>query len=274
MTNSTGFSKAITSQRGFTLIELLVILSIMGVLAVVVMLNVVSYINAGKQEAFKVEQKQVHDAAGIYLFEGNTLSAATAVGPGNLGILSPWLIGNLRYYWQINPDGSIENLLFAGAPGTLDGFSIPEGGWTAGEDGITSNGDESSLLVANGNYDDFTVDTTVDFSDGDGFGIYYCSDNDASNGYVLEYDPGANTMTVYTIVNGVKTTAVATTSMPSGFGGQQSISVSVSGGSHNVSVNGSSVMSFNDSTYTSGTVGLLATAGSSASFTSFTVSPP
>ena len=273
MTYPRFIKRLLRSDRGFTLIELLVIISIMGALAAIVTLNVVGYITAGTQEAFKVEQKHVHDAVGIYLFEGNTISSAVTVGPGDLGILSPWLIGSLQYYWQINTDGSVTNLLYASSLGTLSGLTTTDGSWTSDGDSITSDGTESSLVVTDGSYEDFTVSTTVDVSGDDGFGIYYCSDSDASDGYVLVYDASTGTLTVYTVVNGVKTTAVASTSVSS-MSGSQSVSVSVTNGSHSVSVNGSTLMSFTDSTYTSGTVGLLATAGSNASFTSFTVSPP
>jgi prepilin-type N-terminal cleavage/methylation domain-containing protein len=266
--------RSATAEAGFTLVEILVVISILGALAAVAMLSVTRFMNAAVPAAYEVERKQVHTAAGLYLLTGNHIASATTVGPGNLGIVAPWLTGNLKYFWTINTDGGVFPVLFASSLNTMDGFTPLSGSWTPGADGLTSNGDASSLVVAGGNWDDFTYQTSATFTSDDGFGMTYRSDGDASNGYVLQFDPVQNAFVVSKVVNGVQVSTLGTASMPAGFGGQHNISVSVSGNNHTVMVDGAAVMTFQDSTYGSGTVGLQTSAGSDVNFTGFTVSPP
>ena len=267
-----GRKRVLKTAGGFTLIELLVVISVLGVLAAVVVLNVIGFIGEGKTEAKAVELKQVHTATGAYLFEGMPLASATTVGPGNLGILTDYLTGDLKYYWSIDPDGSVHEIFFASALNNLDGFTLLSGGWTSGPGGLSSNGVAGALLATGGNWDDFTFETTATFTSDDSYGLYYRSNGDASDGYLLQFDPVSDSFVVLKIVDGVET-AIATMNMPAGFSGTHGISVSVSGGSHTISVGGVST-TFNDSTYSSGTVGLQSSAGSDVNFTGFTVSPP
>jgi len=266
-----GRNRVLKAARGFTLVELLVIISILGVLAAVVVLNVIGFMNEGSAEAKAVELKQVHTAAGIYLLE-DTLASATTVGPGNKGIVAPWLTGDLQYYWTIDTDGSVHPLLFASSLNNLDGFTSVTGSWTPGAGGLSASGDAGSLVATGGNWDDFTFQTTATLTSGDGYGMYYRSDSDANTGYIFQFDPILG-FTVSDVANG---TILAQAAIPPGFpvNGQHNISVSVSGSSHTIKVDGSTVMTFTDSTYGSGTVGLQSEAGSSVNFTSFTVSPP
>jgi prepilin-type N-terminal cleavage/methylation domain-containing protein len=267
-------NKLIKEARGFTLIELLVIISILGVMGAVVTLNVTRFIGAGADEALAYEREHVYTAAGCYLVSGNTLAAAISVGPGNKGVLAPWLIGDLQNYWTINPDGSISNLLYGSALNSLDGFTVISGGWTAGPGGLDTGGTDGTLMADGGNWDDFTFDTTATITSGNDYNLLYRSDDTGQNGYVVNVDASGN-IQVSTIVGGVvNPVPIATGFVPGGLSGQQSISVSVNGSSHTISVGGSTVMSFQDSTFGSGTVGLQSSAGSDVNFTGFTVSPP
>jgi len=261
-------------EAGFTLLEILVVISILGALAAVAVLSVTRFMNAAVPAAYEVERKQVHTAAGLYMLTGNHIDAATVVGPGNLGIVAPWLQGNLKYYWSIDTNGGVYPVLYASSLNSLDGFTPLSGSWVPGADGLSTNGDASSLVVAGGNYGNFTFQTSASFTSDDGYGMTYRSDGDGSNGYILQFDPTTDTFAVYKMVNGVQSPALASTSMPAGYSGQHSISVSVVGNSHTIKVDGSTIMSFQDSTYGSGTVGLQTSSGSNVNFTSFTVTPP
>jgi len=68
-------------QHGFTLIELLVVISIIGVIAVVVVLNVGQFIGRGKIEAANVEMHQVLTAVTAYMAEDGESSFAATIGP-------------------------------------------------------------------------------------------------------------------------------------------------------------------------------------------------
>jgi type IV pilus assembly protein PilA len=269
-----GRNRVLTAAGGFTLVELLVVISVLGVLAAVVILNVTRFVNAGVPVAYEVERKQVHNAAGLYLLEGNQIASATTVGPGNMGIVAPWLTGNLKYSWTINTDGSVNAILFYSALNSLDGFTSLTGSWISGAGGLSAGGDAGSLLATGGNWSDFTFETTATFTSDDGYGMYYRSDGDASSGYIIQFDPVQDMFVVRKIVDGVESTALASVNMPADFSGQHSISVSVDGSSHSIQLDGATVMTFQDSTYSSGTVGLQSSEGSNVNFTGFTVSPP
>lgn len=58
-----------TGEKGFTLIELLVVISILGVLAAVVILNVTKYIGAGAEEAAVTELANVQTAVSAYMYD-------------------------------------------------------------------------------------------------------------------------------------------------------------------------------------------------------------
>ncbi len=270
-------SRGLTAARGFTLVELLVVISILGVLAAVVVLNVTRFMNAGVDVAQQVERKHVHTAAGCYLVEGNNIASATTVGPGNKGIVASWLTGDLKYYWIIDTDGSVYARLSSSTLNSLslDGFTSLPGGWISGEGNFSADG-TPSILLADGTWNNFTFQTTATFTSDDGYSMYYRSDSDASDGYILKFDPAQDMFVVHKIVDGVEYAMpnASSENMGTGFSGQHNISVSVSGSNHTINVDGSPVMTFTDSTYGSGTVGLQSSAGSNVNFTSFTVSPP
>ncbi|MCX6007239.1 MAG: type II secretion system protein [Chloroflexi bacterium] len=72
-----------TGQKGFTLIELLVVISILGVLAAVVVLNVTKYISSGKPEAAATELSNIQTAVSAYMFDhsGTVPSGPAALAP-------------------------------------------------------------------------------------------------------------------------------------------------------------------------------------------------
>jgi type IV pilus assembly protein PilA len=73
-------------QKGFTLIELLVVISILGVLAAVVVLNVTKYIGSGKTQAAATELSNVQTAVSAYMYDH------TGARPANTAALSPYFL--------------------------------------------------------------------------------------------------------------------------------------------------------------------------------------
>jgi len=68
-----------TKSKGFTIIELIVVIAIIAVLASVVLVNVTSYINKGKDSAIKGNMASaMTTAAGYYDTNSNYTSLATA----------------------------------------------------------------------------------------------------------------------------------------------------------------------------------------------------
>ena len=70
-------------QRGFTLIELLVVVAILGVLAAVVVPNVVKFMGKGTVEAANTEMYHVQTAVVAYMVDQNLTTYDTPVGPGS-----------------------------------------------------------------------------------------------------------------------------------------------------------------------------------------------
>jgi type IV pilus assembly protein PilA len=90
-----------TGQKGFTLIELLVVISILGVLAAVVVLNVTKFIGSGKTEAAATEKANVQTAISAYMYDH------TGGIPATIGDLSPYFLGTAHgtYTWDPSTGG-------------------------------------------------------------------------------------------------------------------------------------------------------------------------
>ena len=63
------------SQKGFTIIELLVVIAIIAVLAAIVLVNVTSYINKGKDAAIKANLATAMTNSAVYFETSSSYSA-------------------------------------------------------------------------------------------------------------------------------------------------------------------------------------------------------
>ena len=75
-------------QKGFTLIELLVVVAILGVLAAVVVQNVVRFMGSGTVEAANTEMHDVQTAVVASMADNNLTDLDGTVGPGEDNISS------------------------------------------------------------------------------------------------------------------------------------------------------------------------------------------
>jgi len=76
-----------SGEKGFTLIELLVVISILGVLAAVVIINVTKYMGAGRNEAALTELANVQTAVSAYMYDH------PGTRPADVSALSPYFLG-------------------------------------------------------------------------------------------------------------------------------------------------------------------------------------
>ena len=261
--------------------EMAVALGMLVVLAGVVLLNLGTFFGAGDGQARNAERYRVAGAVAMYRVDGFT--QPFTIGPGNKGPLGPYLSDRLQYYWIVSTDGSVRPgtaCLFSSDLNSFGGFTALSGNWEVGGGVLTTTRGQNRLVATGGPWEDFVFQTTAALLSGNGYGMYYrCDSNPNITGYSLKFDPGqGNRFAVSKVVAGNEFSYFQAVNMPAGFqvNGQHSISVSVQGEHHVIKVDGSTVMDFRDSQFSSGTVGLCswsnnAEAKSTVNFTEFKV---
>jgi type IV pilus assembly protein PilA len=94
-----GFMKS--TEKGFTLIELLVVISILGVLAAVVILNITRYMGAGLNETAATELSNVQTAVTAYMYDNS------GAAPANISQLTPYFLGTPHGIYTIDSTGKV-----------------------------------------------------------------------------------------------------------------------------------------------------------------------
>jgi type IV pilus assembly protein PilA len=143
------FSKLQHGEKGFTLIELLVVVAILGILAAVIILNVMGMIGTGTVEAANTEAHNVQIAvlAAMVNQDVYELVDAGTVGPGHVDtvvgtapssenvLVINYFSGSLEATYTLGTDGHIVSASptsggkFAGLHYHGDADSPPNTGW-------------------------------------------------------------------------------------------------------------------------------------------------
>jgi len=96
-----------SAQKGFTLIELLVVISILGILAAVVILNVTKYMGAGTTQAKATELANVQTAVSAYMYDHSGHAPANGMSD-----LSPYFLGTPHGGYTIDSTGKVAQLSY------------------------------------------------------------------------------------------------------------------------------------------------------------------
>jgi prepilin-type N-terminal cleavage/methylation domain-containing protein len=268
-------------RRGFTVIELLIVIIIVAILAAIAFPLYLAQKDSAKDAAVKEGAHVIQTGVVAYAADHNgefpttDYVTCTPADPraDNLGnrYLDTWP----RNPWTGRPmanTGSavLSNTDFAAVAATKP---IVGGRWSVVDGKLVPPASGGSILFGDQSLTDVHVDTTATLSSGSGYGVYFRATGTTKiSGYVFQYDPGVgNKFVVRKVVNGVESAPIAKASMPAGFsiyGVAHDVSVSAVGTHIVCTVDGTTVLDFNDSTFTSGGTGLRSWGGSSVSFAS------
>ena len=287
------FLNKLQKRAGFSFIELIVVLGIIVILAIIVFPLFKNMRQDSTTSACYTNQNIVSATYSIYLSKGGNYNPVNTSGVSFLidaGLLvnQPICKDNGTYSWwadannypqikcsvhgsnvvvvaPVNPNLLYQQAAFdSGKTLAAQGVTPLTGGWSTASGGLVpTSGNEARAVFANSSGTDYTISTTVNFTSGNGYGIYYHATNAAAiSGYVFQFDPGlGNRFVVRKVINGseqaqFQSVAMASV-MPAGFSvyGSHNITISTSGANQVIKVDGVQVLNFSDSTFASGYVG-------------------
>jgi prepilin-type N-terminal cleavage/methylation domain-containing protein len=277
------------SQLGFTLLELVVVMAILGVLALLIVPNVFSYVESARVSYDNANVKILNNATAMLATELDTSTVELFTGMNSDSSKMQFLMdqGYLSeipapkskdavYFFSMSKGlwSFMNNLLFYSDFTTNDniidlynkGFKVVNGVLMP-----TMSGENRALFSDTLNTD-YNIKIDAKYSNSStsqsGYGVYYratnaTADKTAISGYCFQFDPGAgNYFSVRKVVNGKESSAFQSIPMktifPSGFDikASHNIEIDVVGTRQIIKVDGVQVFDFNDSTFTKGSVGL------------------
>ena len=283
-------------SRGFTLIETLIVVAVGGILASISLLKFSESTTQARIARCTYNASIGQKAYTVYLAQGGAHNPVGETGAAFLvsaGYLAADLTGG-TYTWTAGAGGqailncSVDGTTVAAAATIFDssstGWNIVNkmGNWDVVGSSLvarvsTTSSAQNRALIAGTNGTDYEITANAQLSSGAGYGIYYrtsetptASDPNSISGYVLQFDHGlGDKFVIRKVTNGVESATVASASMPSGFAvnGAHQVTVSVSGNTTIVKVDGTQVLSYTDasSTFSSGSVGVRSWSNSTAS---------
>lgn len=280
------------NDHGFTLLEIMVVLAIIGALISIALpyyaahrekaMAVACAANRHHAEMDEAAHNLAHGAPGLTIDPRYRCPAGGELvwiisDPAQAGYPR---LGCSLHYFPANTGETAVKTLFSSTFDDMEGLTPLIGKWMV-ESGalVTQSKGERRLAFGEDDWTDYTVKANATLTDGQGYGIYYRSDGRPNiTGYVFQYDPGygSGAFLVREVENGKESSPIARVAIPDGFSiynTSHQISVQIEGDRHTVSVDGDTVLSFTDDTYTSGMGGLRTWSSSEVMFEDVQVMP-
>ena len=270
----------IQRKAGFTLVELSVVIAILSILAGIAVMKISSANEQAKTNTCLYNRGVAERAYSVYLANGGTAIQENTTGTSSLveaGLLGNGLIckSGGTYTWKKNASGELH--LNCSIHGEVTGATMYQstfvdmnglislmGKWSVQDGSLKSTPGAESRAVFNGTQAaDYDITANAQLISGQGYGIYYRATNDPNiSGYVFQFDPGYNNQfIVRKVINGVQQAPFQRVNMTSVMGnsfdinGTHAITISAQGANQVIKVDGKQVLSFSDTTFTSGYVG-------------------
>jgi type IV pilus assembly protein PilA len=120
------FSKSRKDQKGFTLIELLIVIAVLGILAAVIIPNVIGFVTSGKLAAANSEVASIQTAIQAYQAEHAVYPTGTAAVFAT--DLSPYLSSATKGTYTCDVNGVLTGTAYAGTTFSWDN-TVGSGQW-------------------------------------------------------------------------------------------------------------------------------------------------
>lgn len=297
------------TKKGFTLVEIVLVIAILVILTAIIVPNYLKFISGAKEASDDVALSNLNNATSLYaakerlstntIFAGipsDAIKISTLVTNGYLTVYpvpqqagSEFVFDSSNGVWTImvptlSDSTSSENMLYQSDFSSIKNIHILKGAWQV-INGILSPakaGEDRAILPGTSGTDyDIKMKAVlaVSKSGSSGYGIYYRATEAADiSGYSFQYDPGAgNRFVVKKVTNGIESPSFQMVSMTKVMGADfdvnaaHNIEISVTGNNHIITVDGIKVMDFNDSTFTTGSVGVRSWSDSQVQISDVTV---
>ncbi|MEA5026298.1 MAG: type II secretion system protein [Erysipelotrichaceae bacterium] len=272
-------------KKGFTLIEMIIVIAVMLILMAISVIAVNRYLDETNKSVDQANLRTLNEITELYAISQQA-STSTVFSPSssvtdkmniliNAGLLSSifvpkqkdivFLFNNEAGLWYLSND----NIIYTSSFDSSSGITSLINGWTIVNGKLTHTvKGESRAIFDSTNGSDYTISVSGVYLSGtssqSGYGIYYrVTNSEKITGYCFQFDPGGgNVFTVRKVVNGTEKQAFQSVSMKSVMGSDfdihasHDIQITVTVSQHTITVDGVTVLSFSDSSYAAGYVGV------------------
>ncbi|MEI7481968.1 MAG: prepilin-type N-terminal cleavage/methylation domain-containing protein [Elusimicrobiota bacterium] len=287
--------RSIKNREAFTLLEVMVVVAVLGAVTVIASPKIAGFFVKTKSTQCGVTRAIVERAEERYRFEHSGLPSASLDELRQTLYIDrvPKCSAGGQYIWisTANPVSmgcSVHNwpypvppavaALYASDFNDLNGLTRLTGQWAIQSGMLSNTVQNAQIFFGTSTWKDYSLTTTAMITEGSGWGIYYrANGKTAMTGYIFQYDAVKKSFTVKTMVNGVESNPIQTVKMPAGFplySTPHQVTLNLLGATQNVFVDNQLIMSFSDSTFTSGGAGFRTWGtGNQTSFDSVQVTP-